>query len=94
MKLIIKSAAKKDLRNIATYIGKDNPKRAVSFVAEINQKIRLLTERPFSFPAHEEWQQSVRSALHGQYHIIFEVTGNEIVVLRVLHGARNIADII
>jgi toxin ParE1/3/4 len=94
MKLVIKSVAKKDLRNIATYIGKDNPERAISFVAEIDQKIRLLTERPFSFPAHEEWQDGLRSALHGQYHIIFEVADDEVIVLRVLHGARNIADIL
>jgi toxin ParE1/3/4 len=94
MKLVVKAKARKDLRDIATYIARDNPQRAISFITELNGTIRHVAERPQIFAVRDEWGGSRRSALHGHYHIIFEAAGDTVTVLRVLHGARNIPDII
>ena len=94
MKLVIKSAVRMDLRDIADYFARDNPQRARTFAAELSAKIKDLAERPYSFPEHEEWTAGLRSALFHKYHIIFTIDGDAVVVLRILHGARNIVDIV
>jgi toxin ParE1/3/4 len=94
MKLFVKASARKDLRDIATYIARDNPQRAVSFIQELNETIRHVAERPLIFAVRDEWGGDRRSALHGNYHIIFEASNDTVTVLRVLHGARNIPDIL
>ncbi len=94
MKFIVKAAAQKDLQDIATYIARDNSQRAISFVSELNSKIRTIAERPLSFPMRDEWRAGLRSGLHGQYHIVFEVTDDAVIAIRVLHGARNIPELI
>jgi toxin ParE1/3/4 len=94
MRLIIKSAVRRDLAQIAEYIARDNPRRATSFAVELSVKIESIAERPLSFPEHEDWPDGYRSALHHKYQIIFRVEGDAVIVLRILHGARNIVDII
>ncbi len=94
MKLILRAAVRKDLRDIADYIARDNPANAVGFSQQLVNKINKIAEQPLIFPIKEEWGVNIRSALHGHYHIIFEVDGDSVIVLRILHGARNIPDIL
>lgn len=94
MKLIIRAAVKADLSRIAAYIARDNPQRAVSFAQELTAKIRAVAERPLTFPARDEWQPGLRAALHANYYIIFRVEDDRVIVLRILHAARNIPNLI
>ncbi len=92
MKLQIMKAARADLRSISAYIARDNPLRAETYLEELIAKMELIAERPLSFPARNEWQADLRSALHHHYHILFKINGDTVSILRVLHGARNIPD--
>ena len=47
-------------------------------------------ERPGSFPARDELHEGLRSARHGRYLIFFIEAGDEVQVVRVLHGARDL----
>jgi toxin ParE1/3/4 len=89
-RLRIASAALADMESIAEFIGRDNPARAGSFSDELAQKIEAIAERPLSFPARADLKPNLRSALHGNYLIIFRVLEDELDVLRVVHGARDI----
>jgi toxin ParE1/3/4 len=92
MKLIIRAAVRADLSQIAAYIARDNPARAVSFAQELTTKIRAISDRPLTFPARDEWGAGLRAALHANYYIIFRVEIDRVIVLRILHAARNIPD--
>jgi len=94
MKLEIRSAARCDLAEISAYIARDNPLRASSFARDLSDKIRMVADRPLSFPARDEWQTGARSAVHGKYHIVFRVEEKRVIVLRILHAARNLPDIV
>lgn len=94
MKLEIRSAARSDLAEIAAYIARDNPVRASSFARELSEKIRAVAERPLSFPARDEWRPGLRSAVHGKYHIVFTMADDRVIVLRILHSARNLPDLV
>ncbi|MBP8277278.1 MAG: type II toxin-antitoxin system RelE/ParE family toxin [Novosphingobium sp.] len=88
--LIILPAAKADLIEIGDFIAQDNPARALSFVAEIEAKMLQAAERPESFPARDEVHEELRSVRHGRYLIFFLDAGNEVRIVRVLHGARDL----
>jgi toxin ParE1/3/4 len=89
-KPVIAKQAEYDLGDIADYIARDNPERALSFTQEIRKQFNEVAERPLSFQSHDEWGVGLRSALFGRYHIIFSVIDDTVYVLRVIHGARDI----
>lgn len=83
-----------DFDAIAAYIFEDNPQRSVTFIDELTTRFGTIAERPLSFPASDDLPLGIRSALHGRYRILFEVVGGIPHILRVLHGARDIANIL
>lgn len=93
-RLVILPAARMDLIEIGDFIALDNPERAASFVAEIESRMIEVAERPGSFPARDELHKSLRSARHGRYLIFFVEAGNEVRIVRVLHGARDLPGIL
>jgi len=89
-RLVILPAARADLIEIGDFIAQDDPRRAASFVAEIEGKMRAVAERPMSFPTRDELHEGLRAARHGRYLIFFVEQGDEVQVVRVLHGARDL----
>ncbi len=89
-RLVILPAARADLIEIGDFIAQDDPRRAASFVVEIERKMREAAERPMSFPARDELHEGLRVARHGRYLIFFVEQGDEVRVVRVLHGARDL----
>lgn len=89
-RLVILPAARADLIEIGDFIAQDNPGRALSFLAEIEAKMRQAAERPESFPARDDVREGLRSARHGRYLIFFLNRGEEVQIIRVLHGARDL----
>lgn len=82
--------ARADLAAIAVYIGRDNPDRALSFIAELEARAAQAAERPQSFPARDDISPGLRSVPHGSYRILFRDLPDEVRVVRVLHTARNL----
>ena len=89
-RIVILPAARRDLVEIGDFIALDNPKRALSFVAEIEAKMTAIAERPGRFPARDELHAGLRAARYGRYLIFFLEAGEEVRIVRVLHGARDL----
>ena len=89
-KLVILPAARADLIDIGDFIALDNPPRAASFVAEVEAKIVEITERPGSFQKRDDLHPGLRHAPHGRYLIFFIEKGNEVQIVRVIQGSRNL----
>jgi toxin ParE1/3/4 len=94
MKYRISDEAKRDLAGIGRYIAQDNPIRAVSFVDELTAKFRAVAERPMSFPVRADLPPELRAALHRPYLILFRVAEDSVDIARVLHGARDIPNLL
>lgn len=86
-------AARTDLLAIGLYIAEDDPMRAESFVTELESKARMAAERPRSFPARDDVSPGLRAILHGRYLIFFREYDDEVRIVRVLHGARDLKQI-
>jgi len=52
-----------DLRAIALHIAEDNPVRALSYVAEIEERCKRISEFPNAGPSRPEWGDGVRIAV-------------------------------
>lgn len=93
-RLVILPAARDDLVEIGDFIATDNPARAYTFVTEIEAKMVQAARHPARFPARDDLHQGLRSARHGRYLIFFTEVGDEVQVVRVLHGARDLPTIL
>ena len=93
MTFTLTPSAKGDLVDIANEIGRDSPDRAISYVEELLDRTAQAAENPKLFRVRPDWGASVRCARHGTYLILFEIEDSGVVVLRYLHGRRNIAQI-
>ena len=82
-----------DLEEIGDYIAKDNPSRAVSFISEIREVCQQLTDTPDLYPLRPDFGDNIRMVPFKSY-VIFYTAGPNIRIERVLHGARNIMQII
>ena len=91
----IAAEAERDLEEIGDYIAKDNPKRALSFIAELRAKCVDLAHAPHGFPLAPRYEvHGVRRRLHGAYLIFYRVEAGKVVVIHVLHGAMDYAAIL
>lgn len=90
MKVLLTRDARNDLRDIALFIARDNPPRALSFVAELEAVAARLIETPRGFPLVPRYeQQGVRRRSWRGYGILYAERSDALVVLRILGPGQN-----
>ena len=91
MRLIVTEAARSDLLRIGDYIAQDNPRRALTFVAELEARCRALLATPLAYPVIAlRPGREVRRLVHGRYLVFYRVEAEQIVILRILAGSMNL----
>lgn len=94
-KLTWAPSAKDDLAGIKAYIARNAPRVATAFVRRIRERCRSLMDMPFAAPIVAEYQdENIRETYLGSYRIIYEVQASRVVVLRIIHGARLLGEMI
>lgn len=94
MKLIVAPEAQEELREIESYIGKDNPKAAVEFVGRLTERYQALTDFPGMGRKRDDVRAGYRSVSEGDYLIFYRVSGDVVEVMHVLHGRRNLPKVL
>lgn len=94
MKVRLTVDAEADFGDIGEYIAQDDFAMAHRFVAELKSFIVRVAEAPRSNRLRTEWSGRVRAARLGSYLVIFEVEGDEMLVLRIVNGRRDIAKLL
>ena len=87
--------ARSDLRAIVKRIRKDSPRRAASFVGELEARCAALLTTPLAcalLPRHAE--KGIRRIVHGNYLIFYRADPEAVTILRVVHGAMDIEPIL
>ena len=87
--------ADQDLFDISLYLARmGSIEPAERFIDAINSKFALLADNPGMNPgmgrAREELSPGVRSFPEGKYVIFYRAASDGILILRVLHGSRDI----
>ena len=90
MKVRFTPVARNSLREIARYIARDNPVRAVSFAAELRAKAAEIGINPSLYPVHQFGSgHQIRRRVVGRYLILYQVDAGLVVILDIRHGARD-----
>jgi toxin ParE1/3/4 len=82
------SAAEQDLLGIWEYIARDNPTAADRFWNRLSERMQALLQQPFMGESQDRFRPGLRSIVEGSYIIFYESRPDEILIYRVLHGAR------
>lgn len=85
MKVTLSSRARRDLEGIRTYIEKDNPARAISFVGELRDTAKRLARMPRAFPLVPRYERhGIRRRSHKGYGILYSVEPDRIFIHRII----------
>jgi toxin ParE1/3/4 len=85
------SRAEDDLIEIWHYVAQDSPTAADRLLDRIEARCQQLSTLPLSGMARGDLQPEARHLVIGNHLVFYKVAKEEIVVLRVLDGRRNIA---
>ena len=86
--------AREDLLDIWSYIARDNLTAADKLVRKIDEVLRLLSSQPKLGSPQDKYRTGLRCMPVGSYLIFYEPTSDGIRVIRVLHGARRLEDLL
>lgn len=82
--------AENDLEQIADYIARDNPQRALSFIRELRSKCEDLVDNPNGYSLVPRYEHhGIRRRVHGNYLIFYRVESTKVVIVHLLHGATD-----
>lgn len=82
----------RDLEHVADYISDDSPGYAAALVRRIRDQARSLAELAERGRIVPELQQpAVRELVVGSYRLIYEISEEDVYVLGLIHGARDLA---
>jgi plasmid stabilization system protein ParE len=90
MRVELSSFIESDLEAIADYIAQDNPMRAISFIREIREELRLVGQDPLLYQFRPEIGEDARLAVVGRYVILFHIVGEVVRIERVIFGGRDL----
>jgi len=82
--------ARADLVEIISYISQDNPPAAYRWLQSLNAELDTLLRFPGLGRPREELRPNLRSLPFGNYMIYYAPTDDGITLIRVVHGARDI----
>lgn len=94
VRIIWSETALNDLKAIREYIGHDSPKFARLQINKIRKRVKILQSNPLAGKENPEMHiSSIRELIEGNYRIIYEMMNkNQISILMVHHGARDLPD--
>lgn len=87
--VVISRRARADLREIGDFIADGDPKRAVSFVAELRAQCLSLSRTPLQGRPAPEIAPDVRILVFRSYLVLHRVRDDAVLIDRVIHSARD-----
>ncbi|PZQ46314.1 MAG: hypothetical protein DI556_20730 [Rhodovulum sulfidophilum] len=88
--LRLTESAESDLADIWSYIASEASEETASqFVGSLGAHLEQLRHAPYSGPPRPQLAERLRMLPHGKYAVYYIVREFEVVVVRVIHGARD-----
>jgi addiction module RelE/StbE family toxin len=91
MKIVWTATAQDHLDAIYAYISQDSQQYALRMVDRLTKRSNQIADAPFSGRRVPEYElEQIREVIEGAYRIIYYIKPDQIDVLAVIHGARNV----
>ena len=81
--------AREDIKSILKYIARDNRAAARNVRLRMTEKFRIVGHNPEFGEACDEIRPGLRFTLVGNYVIYYRYEATKVLIVRVLHGARD-----
>ncbi len=81
--------AQTNLRDLADWIARDNPDAALSFITELRVACTELSIFPRRFPEAPQLGTGIRRRIYRNYHIVYRLQGEDVVIVAIVHAARD-----
>ena len=94
LRLTRTALAEEDLIDIWRTIAEENPQAADQVLDRIDTACLRLAEHPQIGPARPDLRPGLRYLPAGNYLILYRVLATAVEVVRVIHGARHLPDLI
>jgi toxin ParE1/3/4 len=87
---VVSPDARTDLDEIWQFIAEDNVNAADRMMRALRDRFKALVEQPMIGEARPDLAPGIRHSVVGRYLIFYRLSGDEIEVVRVLHGSRDL----
>lgn len=77
------------MAEIWAYIAEDSPDQATAFINQIAERFAPLLHHPEIGPSRDELAPGLRVHFHKNYAIYYTFTETELIIVHVVHGARD-----
>lgn len=90
MNVYFTASAERDLEHIGDHIARDNPKRARSFVQDLQKKCQTIVDMPYGWPLVPRYENhGIRYRVFGNYLIFYRIDRDQVTIIRIVHSARD-----
>ena len=83
-----------DLEEIWFFIAQDDPAAADRWLDTLEERIALLADNPLMGPSRPDIARELRYHPVGNHLILYRVIRDGIEIVRVVHGARHLSDLL
>lgn len=90
---ILSPEAAAEMSEIFAYIAADNPDAAEKLINRFHDLFRLIARNPALGKERPELEEKLRSIPEGSYQIFYRSWASNILIVRVLHTARDLDEI-
>jgi toxin ParE1/3/4 len=87
-------AALLDFDKIYDYIGRESPHAAAKVLRSLDESIQLLSDQPKIGKVFRHRRHHLRLLTHDDYLVFYRERPGVVEIVRVIHGRRNIPDIL
>jgi toxin ParE1/3/4 len=92
--LVRTARAEEDLIELWLYIAQDDPRAADTMLDRIDAACVRLSQNPGIGPTRPDLAPNLRYYVVGSYLVLYRQTADAIEIVRVVHGARQLPDLI
>ncbi|BBO32149.1 type II toxin-antitoxin system RelE/ParE family toxin [Lacipirellula parvula] len=90
----LSSLAEQDVAQIVEYLAKANLDAALAFIDQLSERFRLLEAYPESGERYSDPQRGLRRTSLDNYVVIYQTLDDAILIVRVVHGARDLHELL
>ncbi|WP_246329474.1 type II toxin-antitoxin system RelE/ParE family toxin [Chthonobacter rhizosphaerae] len=84
-------SAEYDLEKIADWIGRDDPRRAVTFLVTLREECRAIGDSPLAYGRLDvAGKQNFRRKVFRNYIIVFRIEADVVLVHHILHARQDL----
>lgn len=89
-RVVFTQAAREDLIDIWTHVATDDPVAADRVLDRFDEAASNLIQNPEMGPARDDIRPGLRYLVSGSYLLLYRILGDDIEIVRVVHGRRDL----